>query len=433
MRERCAVLYLLCVSLAVFLVHEPGFLIAISILHLIAAIPCGVTAPRLWRLIYSIKWFVLFLIVAQIIFPPRSHFLLDWLLQNDPNLAEAWGLIPIDHAMHAIGEAGKKAAPRPAWQAGALVGIYQALQVYTMALVSVVVRKGIGRTGFVKGLESVFLPHDAATIVDACLDRLEERRATMGETRRRKKNRKTHSTTTENDPAASPVRSIMRGDPSWVLDRLEGAITESNAQPENEDESKTLPDDLSTLSRITVVLMSLRMLKVTPGTGLTPGFQNIIVLPLLCYAADRSPRRWSATLVGGATGVLSTMLGLGRNGLFILPAHVLPGIIIDAGWSWANAKPKPRPNARPKAGSASGEHISRTRCIALGAAAGLGRFTGMLLVLLLLGNPELLAAIPFFSAGHLFFGALSGIVTHSLIQKIRVQEAEKQIVKQPHD
>lgn len=388
MSARLKVLYLIALSPAIFLVRDPRFLAAVLIAHLIVAPFVGVKARHLARLFWKMRYFVAFLLVVQALFPPKGHFLIAWLETHAPDLFHRLG-----------GSDASSTATRPSRLLGLSVGCLQMVQVFTMVLLAHVVRKSGGPGDFVAGLRGWFLPASTATVIDACFGQLEAADADRP-TRRRAAHHEAAPVATRS--RREVFRSLLRGDVGWILEKLEGQIGDDEIATDGIGER-----DIRLMTRITFVLMSLRMLKVTPGTGLTPGHQNLIVLPLLCLAAERTHRRWGATVVGGASGVLSVMLGLGRNGVFILPAHVLPGLVVDLGWR-----------------SVGRQTLRRWQCMALGAAAGFSRFTGMLFVLLLLDNPELLAAVPFLSLGHVVFGCLSGTVTYSLIRHARERGPE---------
>ncbi len=372
MMARLTVLYLLAVSMAIFLVRDPIFIAAVLLVHLPIAPVAGVRMRQLGRALWRMRYLLIFLVVVQGLFPPKSHFLADWLQVHRPAVAAGWMT---------------DAPGRPRWQVGVAVGVCQIIQIFSMVLVSMIVRSAGNGRRFLEGLRGLFVPRSAVEVIDACFAQLESDRPHRG-----------NRTQAKDTPAARPLRSLLRGDVGWIVDRLEGELG-ADAVGDHRDAAA---HDARLMTRITTVLMSLRMLRVAAGTGLTPGYQNMVVVPLLCLAADRTQRRWGATVVGTATGVLSVMLGLGRNGVFVLPAHVVPGALVDVGWRVV------------------GRHTpGLLGCSILGIVAGFGRFAGMLLVLLLLDNPELLAAVPFFSLGHVAFGALSGFVTVALVKESR--------------
>jgi hypothetical protein len=371
---RLLVAYLFSVSLAVFLWREPLAIVAIFVVHLLMAPWVGVPMRRLVRLAWNLRFFFAFLVILQAVLPPKGHFLVEWAVVT----------FDLDFG----------GSHRPHWTLGAATGMFQCMQIYTMVLVAAIVRSVRDGRIFRAGLRGWFIPESVTDVVDSCIGQLEERRRSS---RRRMKG----AGESETGHPTSPVRSLLRGDVGWIIDRLEGVIGQESA-----DESDSTGDhDAGLIRRITMVMLSLRLLKVTPGTGLTPGFQNVIVVPLLCLAADRTRGRWGAATVGTSAGLLAVMLGLGRNGVFILPAHILPGVVVDLGWSFVRHRP-----------------LRRTTCMVIGTLAGLARFSGMFFVLFLLDNTELLAAVPFFGAGHLFFGALSGAVTFALVRESRSRD-----------
>lgn len=404
---RLRIVYLVAVSLAIFLVHDPRFLGAVLLVHLAVVPFAGVPWKRLGGIFWRLRFFFLFLIVAQGLFPPKSHFLLGWLEVHLPDLCRMLA-----------GHDGSKAPHRPGWALGVATGLYQVSQVFAMVLVSTIVRSSGGGRGFLNGLRGFFLPDSTIKIIDTCLGHLEKetgqgKPAPLARPENDPTGEQSDTPSSQHRGTRTPIRALLRGDAGWVLDQLEGRLDRDLSEPATCSSSVELDDDVrdvNLMTRIALVLMSLRMLKITPGTGLTPGHQNLIVLPLLCLAADRTRRRWGATVVGTSAGLLSVMLGLGKNGIFILPAQMLPGVLVDLGWPFFRATT-----------------LRRFPCMILGAVAGLGRFTGMLLVLLLLDNAELLAAVPFLSLGHVCFGFLSGTVTYSLIRQSREREKKGQV------
>lgn len=402
MMARLKVLYLVAVSLAVFLVHDPRFVPVALLVHLVPAPLLGVRLRQVGRMVWRLRYFFLFLVVLEGLFPPRSHFFTTWCIEQLRRITQGRSL-SVDPA-----------TGRPVWSIGVATAFFQMAQVFTMVLVSAIVRSGRRGRGLVDGLRGLLVPASAAGVIDACFEQIETDQSV------RKEKNATRVGADRSPPGRRPgIGALWRGDVRWIIDRIEGELgselTAARRENGRDDDAKAChphdngddhhvrdDHDARLMTRITAVLMTLRMLRLAPGTGLTPGYQNVIVVPLLCLAADRTHRRWGASVVGTATGVLSIMLGLGRNGVFILPAHVLPGVIVDVGW---------RIVGRGDPGLVG--------CMLLGAAAGFARFTGMLLVLLLLDNTELLAAVPFFSLGHITFGLLSGAVTRLLVRESR--------------
>ncbi len=399
---RLKILYLVAVSLGVFLVHDPRFLACVLVVHIGMVALVDASWTDVGRTAWKLRFFCLFLLAIECISPPQHHFFGAWLTTH----------FPAEFARFSTGGGG--GSGRPTWQVGLLVGFYQIAQMYCVVLVSTIVRTSGKGEDFLVGLRGLGVPGSTVSVIDACLDRLTRSPSARtrggghgGQRRQADDHREDDGREVEHDgPARSPIRSLLRGDAGWVLDKIEGVV-ELDAVEAGEANSNADVRDVGIMSRIAFVLMSLRMLKIAPGTGMTPGHQNVIVLPLLCLAAERTHRRWGATVVGGSAGVMSIMLGLGRNGVFILPAHLLPGIVIDIGWRIVGRGT-----------------LRRGSCMVLGAIAGFGRFTGMLLVLLLLDNRDLLAAVPFLSFGHVLFGSLSGTVTHALITQARERSAD---------
>jgi hypothetical protein len=116
---------------------------------------------------------------------------------------------------------------------------------------------------------------------------------------------------------------------------------------------------------------------------LSPGHKNIFIIPIFIFAAAASTRPWTATKVGLSAGLLNFLLGFGKYGPLEIFQFLLPGLAIDLLYpTILLAAGKPR--------------LGIIIFAFVGIIAGLFRFSGNALALLLTGTPILLllAMIP---------------------------------------
>lgn len=134
-----------------------------------------------------------------------------------------------------------------------------------------------------------------------------------------------------------------------------------------------------------------------------PGHSAASLAFFLLLARACVPRFGAATLVGGLSGLLVALLGLGRGGPLLVLRMLVPGLLVDLGALLA-----PGFAARPLV------------CAAIGAIAGSTRGLVFAPVELLLGiGPELVIAHALAStAGGAAFAALGGALVPAIHRRL---------------
>ena len=142
-------------------------------------------------------------------------------------------------------------------------------------------------------------------------------------------------------------------------------------------------DEIGLIGLCCLAVLSTKALMIFPGLPISPGHKNIFIIPIFIFAAAASTRPWTATKVGLSAGLLNFLLGFGKYGPLEIFQFLLPGLAIDLLYpTILLAAGKPR--------------LGIIIFAFVGIIAGLFRFSGNALALLLTGTPILLllAMIP---------------------------------------
>ena len=136
-------------------------------------------------------------------------------------------------------------------------------------------------------------------------------------------------------------------------------------------------DEIGLIGLCCVAILSTKALMIFPGLPISPGHKNIFIIPIFIFAAAASARYWTATKVGLAAGILNFLMGFGKYGPLEVFQFLLPGLAIDLLYPLILlAARKPR--------------LGPLIFILVGIVAGVCRFSGNALALLLTGTPLLL-------------------------------------------
>jgi hypothetical protein len=192
------------------------------------------------------------------------------------------------------------------------------------------------------------------------------------------------------------AQHLRRRDLRPLLARIDASVERAQAHVGDRAPSGS---DLPVVVGITVTMLGIKALKILPGLPYAPGHKLIILLPLYVLAATRTKGRFGATAVGLAIGTVSFLLGDGRYGIFELLKHLAPGVVCDL------ALPLYRDKER-----------GILFWSAFGAVAAVCRFASEFVVIALAQPPAAAYAIllPGLSS-NLFFGTLSGYLTRHVL------------------
>lgn len=135
--------------------------------------------------------------------------------------------------------------------------------------------------------------------------------------------------------------------------------------------------DIGVIGMCALAILSTKVMMIFPGLPISPGHKNVFIIPIFMFAAYATHDRLGATKVGLATGMLNFMLGFGKLGPLEILQFLLPGLVIDL------CLPLMMLSRR-------GGLLTFVVMILIGGLAGLGRFSGNAMAILLTGAPFLL-------------------------------------------
>lgn len=354
-----AVLYLLVVAVGVFWLHQWQLLLAVTALQVAFALATGMPVRAIAKTLRKLVVFSLLIVVSYALWGPETgeveqHFYV----------------------------------PHIPWQlslTGLLFGCAMVLRVASVVLASAWIRRQGQPGDFVAGLRALRIPESLAQLLDRTLWLLEAHPEARGD----KKNRNDAGT---NDYG---IKRLLKGDMSPLFSGLESALKKAANYRSNETNSY----DLVLLSGVLLSMLSIKAVKILPGIPFAPGYKGVILLPLYFIAAYLSRRRFGATLVGTAFGILSFLFGDGRYGVFEVLKHITPGLIADG---FAPMLRRARPNVFLYS--------------FIGTLMAVGRWATIAAIVVLVEAPGTFVALLLpVALVHLVFGALSGIATRVLL------------------
>jgi len=358
-----------------------------------------VALPEIVRPVLRLKWLMIFLIACYSLLPTEGGSAEDEV---------AYWHIPWVSPLIPIHLAG--------FEQAALM----CLQILTLVLASAVVRLTGRGTDLVDGLRAFRLPSLFVYSLDQTLAMLggRIRRQDRGADAVRKM---PQTNVSEESDTAQPVgffallRRLLRGDVGVFIDSIRGNLVRAADQVEAEYEGRLdsrLAHDVAIIAGVSLLMVSLKMLKFLPGVPFASGHKTLLLFPLYMLASQLTSSRWGGTAAGSIMGLIGFLQGDGRYGVLEILKHLAPGLVFDLA----------RPVTRRLPQSAI------VFC-SLGFLAGIARTTTELVLVLLLGGR---AEVYLFPAArlvpNLLAGTLSGFVTLVLLrafgQPLALQEGD---------
>lgn len=276
------------------------------------------------------------------------------------------------------------------------LALLMCLRVITLVIASSWVRLSSPKDAFVGGLRAMGLPELVALGIDATLDNLGGgARHGKGDGGGRHRNKQP----AQADANSLTFAQIRSGDvtvaTNWFASHFKKA-KEALADRYQELPAATI-HDLTIVLGVSLAIMSLKLLQILPGLPIAPGHKNILIIPLLLFAARATNGRFGATSTSMVAGIVSFMLGYGKYGILELAHFIVPGMLADV------LSPLARATSRP------GRLL---QFILIGAILGLGRFAANFLIIILAGAPQIafVLYLPILLS-QVTFGALSGFVS----------------------
>lgn len=138
-----------------------------------------------------------------------------------------------------------------------------------------------------------------------------------------------------------------------------------------------------------------------------PGHAMFFTMFFLLLGRGSVPKTGAGTLVGLIAGLLSAVLGMGKEGPFVALKFLLPGVIVDLGGVIYPGLPS-----------------SYIACLIVGVAASVIRFVSFFAVELLIGMEKELvlahAAVSF--VFYVIFGGLGSLLVPPIIRRLKANQ-----------
>ncbi|MCZ6559681.1 MAG: energy-coupling factor transporter transmembrane component T [Gammaproteobacteria bacterium] len=374
--------YLIALAFIMFAFDQPAVIVGLLVVQLLFWLGSALPVAGIWTAIRRLRLFFLIIILSFAFIGTDN---------------DQWHSIPIGPWAIKINLTSIQLA------------LLMCLRVITLVIASNWVRLSSPKDAFVGGLRAIGLPELVALGIDATLDNLGGgggRGKGDGGGRHRDKQ-------PEQDNANSlTFAQIRSGDVTVATDWF--ARHFKKAREALADRYQDLPaatiHDLTIVLGVSLAIMSLKLLQILPGLPVAPGHKNILIIPLLLFAARATHGRFGATSTSMVAGIVSFMLGYGKYGILELAHFIVPGMLADVLTPLARAT------------SRSGRLL---QFILIGAVLGLGRFAANFLIIVLAGAPQIafLLYLPILIS-QVTFGALSGFV--SLVFPKDAKDLEKQ-------
>ncbi|MEO1481590.1 MAG: energy-coupling factor transporter transmembrane component T [Myxococcota bacterium] len=367
-RARGAMLALLALSVAVFVVDDWRLLAPLCLIQPLIVLALGGSVTRTLR---KLAPFAVLVVGSYAVFGTGAENPRSWTL---PGLQ--WQL-SVD---------------------GLIYGVTMMLRVFTVVYASGWVRLVAGPRGFAGGLVSLGFPQSYASLLDGTLGMVESNpslRGGGGGGRGRGRGRGSgRGNGKGRGHAPIEIRHLARGDTGVFVDLVERQVRRAARRADGREST-----DFTLLSGLLALMLGIKALKIVPGLPFAPGHKGVVLIPTYLLAAALTHRRNGATLLGSTFGTASFLFGDGKYGIFEIFKHITPGVLADA----------------------FAPILRRSRSPLMYAGVGMvlaaGRWGTIALVVLLVGAPAtVVALLAPVALVHLGFGAASGVVTAALIR-----------------
>jgi molybdenum ABC transporter ATP-binding protein len=425
---RLKVLYLLAVTALAFATpawhvtaaHSwyivPG-LLGLQFLILLAA---NVEPAEIFRAATRLKWLFIFLLGTYLLLPSDSQ---------STDAVFLWKPLANFRAIALNVTEAKTAA-------------LMCLQIMTVILVSAVVRLTGSGTDLVEGLRGFGFPKLFVYSIDytlALLGGLRKKGTGRGDGRGRMDSQQTDSgerargfarVRQQAKEAVTVVKRMLSGDVGVFTQSIQQNMERAQSHIVQESAGKLdskLAHDVAAITGISLVMMSLKMLRILPGIPFFSGYKTLLLYPLYILAADLTYSRWGGTVCGTIMGVLGFMQGDGRYGAMEILKHTAPGFVVDLGW------PLLRRVIRRESATGVRKLLPIAMLCLFGLVLAIARTSTEFVTVLLIRSRD---AVLLFPAAKLIpnviAGTLSGFITYFVLIAFRGAEAtDKSVAPQP--
>jgi hypothetical protein len=321
------VLYLLSVTAATFAVpsieaFRPArwyVITALLVMQVAILARYGIPVREVTRSASRLRWLFVILLVCYAFLPG-----------DDRRAGADWRIVPIVFTDRSVGVN----------LAGVSLAALMCLQIMTVILASAVVRLTGPGTDLVDGLRALRLPTLFVHAMDQTLGQL-------GGLRRRGEGSKSargmdsdaapdgHAPDQPRTPSPgffAIVGRMIRGDVGFFTQAIRVNLERARVQVWRDNHGQLddrLAHDVSIITGVALVMVSLKMLKALPGVPFVSGHKTLLFYPLYILAARLTNTRWGGTAAGSVMGVIGFLQGDGRFGVLDILKHLAPGFLID--------------------------------------------------------------------------------------------------------
>ena len=262
---------------------------------------------------------------------------------------------------------------------GFFEGLRMCLRFLTILIASIIIRRATPRDEFIQGLLGLKLSRNSALLFDSTLSYLEGKDESPG--RRENGNKLV-------------LKRLFRGDLSFLIEMINSRLAAAR--------ERFADSDLAVIFGLTIVVASVRFLKVAPAFPLAPGHKNLVIVPCFILAANLTRTKFAATQIGFVSGIINFLSGSGRFGVFDILQSMAPGLVVDLLVRLTRRFPSVFVYAL------------------IGVLAGLARVTTVLVLALLFKLPAIFyATLAPLVISQCVFGALSAPIAKYLVKNIK--------------
>lgn len=278
---RLKLIFIVLISVAVFVAHSLYVTTGLFLLQLLLWWIAGLPVKKL-KSLEKIKWFLFMILFFHSFFTFKNDFVLFELFGWDCNISIA----------------------------GLENGLLMAGNVLTMLTATLLVRLTSKQGDFIRGFQGLGLKKDHAIILDSVMS--------FTESERKLKKRGKGEVKSESDLS---VKGLIKGKGGKIVRMINERLEEARSKYQN--------NDLVVISTFTMIVTTIRFMKIAPGLPIAPGHKNILIIPFFILAGRMSNKRFPATNIGFISGIVHFLSGFGKYGPFGPLQFMVPGLVVD--------------------------------------------------------------------------------------------------------
>jgi len=193
-------------------------------------------------------------------------------------------------------------------------GLLMGSNVLVMLLFTALVRKTSKPEDVIKGLQSLGMSVDQATVLDATME--------LAEMKQGQKKEKGQQVPKKGEGKEKrKLWGIIKGKVDFLVNMVNTQMGDAKA--------KFKSSHLAIMVTFTGIISVIRFIKVAPGLPVAPGHKNVLIIPLFINAVRLSDKRFTATNVGFLSGLINFLAGFGKYGPLGPLQFMVPGLVID--------------------------------------------------------------------------------------------------------